>query len=76
VATVQEITKDIKETFGSSFINATQAGQYLGMAKDKRGEFLSVLPCYTTGKEKKYHVLDIAKRMDSVKTYIPYGERR
>ena len=73
MATVQEITKDIKETFGCSFINATQAGHYLGMAKDKRGEFLAPVPCYTTGKEKKYHALDIAKRMDSVKTFIPYG---
>ena len=73
MASVQEITKDIKETFGSSFINATQAGRYLGMAKDKRGEFLAAIPCYKTGKEKKYHVLDIAKKMDSIKTYIPYG---
>jgi len=73
MATVKEITKDIKDTFGSSFINATQAGHYLGMAKDKRGDFLADVPCYKTGKEKKYHVLNIAKRMDSIKTFIPYG---
>jgi len=73
MATIQEITKDIKDTFGSSFINASQAGRYLGMAKDKRGEFLAELPCYPTGKEKKYHALDIAKHMAGLQTYIPYG---
>jgi len=72
--TVQEIVKDIKDTFGgSSFLNATQVGLVLNMAKDKRGKFLADVPCYKTGKEKKYHVLDIARKMDSIKTYIPYG---
>jgi len=73
MATVKEIIQDIKAVYGSSFINATQAGKYLGMSKDKRGEFLSGLPVYLTGKEKKYHVLDIAKRMEKIRTYVPYG---
>ena len=73
MATVKEIAQDIKDVCGSSFINATQAGQYLGMSKDKRGAFLADLPVYQTGKEKKYHAIDIAKRMDRVRTYIPYG---
>ena len=30
MATVQEIVADIKITFGSSFINARQAADYLG----------------------------------------------
>ena len=72
--TVQEIIKDIKDTFGpSSFLNATQVGLVLNMAKDKRSTFLADIPCYKTGKEKKYHVIDIARKMDSIKTYIPYG---
>ena len=73
MATVQEIVQDIKHTFGSSFINATQAGNYLGMAKEKRGEFLSKLPYYATGKEKKYAALDIARHMQSIRTFKPYG---
>ena len=73
MAALNEIAKDIKETFGSSFINATQAGRYLGMGKDKRGEFLADLPVYITGKEKKYHAIDIAKRMEKTRTYIPFG---
>jgi hypothetical protein len=73
MAAVKEITADIKETFGSSFINASQAGRYLGMGKEKRGAFLADLPCYPTGKEKKYHALDIARRMDALKTYNPFG---
>ena len=73
MATVNEIAQDIKTTFGSSFINATQAGKYLGMAKDKRGEFLADLPVYKTGKERKFHALDIARRMDKIRTFIPYG---
>jgi len=73
MATINEIAKDIKDVFGSSFINSTQAGQYLGMSKDKRGEFLSDLPVYPTGKEKKYHALDIAKRMEKIRTFIPFG---
>ena len=73
MATVKEIAQDIKDVFGSSFINATQAGRYLGMGKDKRGAFLADLPCYKTGKERKYHALDIAKHMEHIKTFIPYG---
>ena len=73
MSTVKEISKDIKDTFGSSFINATQAGKYLGMAKSKRGEFLASIPVYPTGKEKKYHALDIARRMDEIRTYQNYG---
>ena len=73
MATVNEIAKDIKDTFGGSFVNATQAGRYLGMSKDKRGIFLAALPVYKTGKEKKYHCLDIARLMDKHRTYLPYG---
>lgn len=73
MATVKEIADDIKATFGGSFINATQAGKYLGMGKDKRGQFLADLPVYVTGKEKKYSALDIARRMDKIRTYVPYG---
>ena len=73
MATVAEITKDIRDTFGSSFINATQAGRYLNMSKDKRGSFLADIPVYPTGKEKKYHALDIARHMEKIRTFKPYG---
>ena len=71
--TVAEITSDIKKTFGSAFVNQRQAGDYLGMAKDKRGAFLASLPRYRTGKEIKYHAIDIARHIDKIKTYKPYG---
>ena len=71
--TVREIADDIKNTYGSAFINATQAGKYLGMAKDKRGQFLASLPVYKTGKEKKFHATDIARLMDQTRTFTPYG---
>lgn len=73
MATVKEVAQDIKDTFGSSFVNATQAGKYLGMSKDKRGEFLASVPVYPTGKEKKFHALDIAKQMEKIRTFMPYG---
>jgi len=71
--TIKEIAQDIKNTFGSSFINATQAGHYLGMGKDKRGMFLAGVPCYPTGKERKYAAIDIARHMDKLRTFVPYG---
>lgn len=73
MAEVKEITKDIKDTFGSSFINQNQARKYLGMSKDKAGSFLASLPVYRTGREKKYHASDIAKHMDKLRTYENYG---
>ena len=73
MATTSEITKDIKETYGSSLLNQRQAGDYLGMKKDKRMSFLADLPCYKTGKEKKYHAIDLAKKINSIKTFYPYG---
>jgi len=71
---VKEIVRDIKDTFGSSFINATQAGQYLGMGKDKRGAFLADVPVYPTGKERKYLAMDIARHMEKIRTLLPYGQ--
>ena len=70
---VKDIVDDIKSTFGSSLINATQAAKYLGMAKDKRGRFLADIPVYPTGKEIKYHAIDIAQRLEKIRTYRPYG---
>jgi hypothetical protein len=64
MANTKEIVKDIREMFGSALINATQAGTYLGWAADKRGAFLSGLEYYQDGKEKKYHAIDIAKRLE------------
>jgi len=46
MATVKEIVQDIKDTFGSSFINQTQASKYLGMGKEKVGMFLAAIPVY------------------------------
>jgi len=73
MATVKEISQDIKDTFGSSFINKSQAGLYLGMWKGKCAEFLANVPCYPTGREIKYHALDIARYMAKIQTYKPYG---
>ena len=64
MATVKEIAADIKDTYGTSIINAAQAAEYLGMSRNKRGEFLASIPVYVTGRNKKYHALDIARRLD------------
>ena len=73
MATVKEISQDIQSTFGSAFINRSQAGQYLGMSKVKACEFLAPLPVYETGKNLMYHKTDIARRMDEVRTYRNFG---
>ena len=69
----REIAKDIKAHFGSAYINGRQAGEYLGMQRDKRCQFLADVPCYPTGKEKKYFVNDLARHMAKLRTYAPYG---
>ena len=71
--TVEEIQKDIKKEFGSGFISQKQALSYLGFAKDAGRSFLSQLPVYPTQKKKLYSALDVARLIDSKKTFKPYG---
>ena len=71
MATTQEIAADIKKTYGGSFINATQARKYLSMGKDKARTFFAAIPVYPTGKENKYHALDIARHMNELRKYKP-----
>ena len=73
MATQQEIVKDIRESFGS-ILNATQAGIYCGIkSKEARKQFLAAVPCIRTGKEIKYHAIDIAKHLVSLQRYEVYG---
>ena|GEM_PF-4780963 len=72
--TVDEIALDIKKSHnGAAFINASEARRYLGFSKDKSATFLSTVPCYITGRQRKYSALDIARKMESIRTIRPYG---
>jgi len=73
MASIKEVSQDIKDTFGSSFINSTQAGRFLGMSKEKTAQFLSGIPVYPTGKEKKFFVNDIARRLENIRAYKLHG---
>ena len=69
----REISEDIKRKYKSAFINATQAGEYLGMCPATTRKFLSGLDVYKTGKEKKFFATDIAQRMEECRTIEIFG---
>ena len=70
---VSEVSKDIHQTFGSAFISRSQVSQYLGLCKQKTAEFCSPLPVYESGKKLLYFKGDIARAMDELRTYRPFG---
>lgn len=68
MATRREILQDIRSQYGN-MLNIREAGECIGY-KDRAAtkRFLEGLPVYDMGKEKKYMALDIAKRLESVRT--------
>ena len=73
MATWQCLADDIKKTFGSSMISQKQLGEWLGFSKDACGAFAAAIPFYPTPKKKLYHCNDVAKHLDKIRTYQPYG---
>lgn len=69
----RDIATAIRQKFGCDLINQRQAGEFLGMSKKKTKEFLAGVEVYLTGKEHKYFASDIARHMDSFKSYEKYG---
>ena len=61
-----EIANDIKKDFGSC-LSISDVGRYLGFCYRKTRNFLSDLPYYDTGKEKKYLAIDIARKLDNMR---------
>lgn len=66
MATRRQIADDIKQTYGAC-LNVTQASEYLGMCRDKVRQFLSDIPHYDTGRQKKYLAVDIARKLDGLR---------
>lgn len=61
-----EITKDLKQHFdNAAYINMTQAAIYLGWGATKTREFLQGIDYIKCGKERKFHVKDIARHLTS-----------
>lgn len=59
-----EITKDLKQHFdNAAYINMTQAGAYLGWGATKTRGFLQGVDHIKCGKEKRFHVKDIARHL-------------
>jgi hypothetical protein len=70
----KEIAKTLRELCGgTAFINQATAGRAIGMSKEKCSQFLADCPKYPTGKEIKYFIPDIARKMHSIRTFKPYG---
>lgn len=70
MATRKEILTDIRSQYGN-MVNIREACEILGF-KDRTAtkRFLSGLPVYDMGKEKKYLAIDIAKRIGSAEMAV------
>ena len=70
----REVTQVLKEMCGAAFVNKTEAGRVLGIrSKEKCNQFLADVPCYRDGKCIMYFVNDLARKMQSIRTFTPYG---
>ena len=58
-----DLTNDMRQHFKASYVNMTQAGNYLGWGPGKIRSFLVGVDYIKCGKEKKYHVKDISRRL-------------
>jgi hypothetical protein len=63
MATRQEILQDLKKTYGGA-LNIREVGEYLGFCRNKTVGFLKGIPCYDTGKDKKYLSIDLARKIE------------
>jgi len=74
MATYQEIAKDLRQQHkGQSFYNVTELSAYLGWGPAKVRSALADVDCYIQGKERRFHALDVAKKICEYKTINIYG---
>lgn len=74
MATRQEMANDMRKQFnGRSFLNMTEVGKHTGWGADKVRSFLDGVEYIKDGKEKKFHVLDLAKRFEEHRSIQVYG---
>ncbi|HML37003.1 MAG TPA: hypothetical protein PKA19_06255 [Bacillota bacterium] len=60
----REIIQDIKSQFnGAGMLNITEVAKYLGRSRKRLRPFLEGLEYLQVGSEKKYLVVDIAKKI-------------
>lgn len=60
----REIVQDIKAQFnGAGMLNLTEIAKYLGRSRNRVKPFLEGLEYWQMGTEKKYLVVDIAKKI-------------
>jgi hypothetical protein len=59
--TEREIALDIREVYGASFINKSQAAKYMAKSVKRPNDYLKGLDCFEDGKMHKYFYKDIAK---------------
>ena len=72
--TRQEIANDMKKQFGGqAFINLSQLSVYLGWSRDTVRKNVAGLEMFQSGKEKRFHVMDIARRLEESKSISLYG---
>lgn len=62
----REIVQDIKNQFnGAALLNITEIAQYMGRSRNRVQPFLQDLEYLQMGSEKKYLVVDIAKKISN-----------
>lgn len=65
-----DIAADIRKRFGGkNMLTITEVADYMGYKRtDPVKPFLSDIDCYNAGGQKKYLVIDIARKLDECKT--------
>lgn len=62
----RDIVQDIKSQFnGAALLNITEVAKYMGRSRNRIQPFLQDLEYLQMGTEKKYFVLDIAKKISN-----------
>ena len=59
----QSVSQDLKTVYKSGFINVSQVSKYLKISRESAACLLQGLDYFETGREKKYHVPDVAGRI-------------
>lgn len=74
MATKQDIARDMKSSFkGQAFLNVSELSQYLGWNREKVRRVLKDVECFIDGKERRFFVNDVAKRLCESQTINTYG---
>jgi len=73
-AAEKEISQTLLEMSGAAFVCKREAGRLLGIrSKEKCAQFLSDVPCFKSGKHSVYFIKDLARKINSTRTYRPHG---